>query len=343
MNLNLYSIRAKGFGLFLLSAFLWLACSTEDDDMRAPEPETPESPVNPEEPDTPGKPDTPEEPDTPEPEKLPINITTVLAAIETRVTDNAFDYGDRIGLYVANRDAAGNPATLAASGNHVDNMRFIYSGRWVPDTPLYWKDNTTHADFYLYYPYTESVTDVNAMPFRVFADQHTSSNYKANDLLIGSTLDVIPSEDAVGIDVKHVMSQVQVAIEPGFGFTAQGLAASQVSVSVDRVKTECTVDLTTATVTPTGEAVSSVTPLKDGDIYKALIVPQTVAEGRLITVTVNGNPYHFNKTFTFESGKLHKFTVTLSRMNDGMNVGIGSWEDDGTDNGGEAEYLYNHN
>ena len=33
----------------------------------------------------------------------------------------------------------------------------------------------------------------------------------------------------------------------------------------------------------------------------------------------------------------HKFTVTLSKTSNGINVTIGQWEDDGTDNGGTAE------
>ena len=93
-------------------------------------------------------------------QKLPININT---SVDTRVIDNSFEKGDNIGLFVVNYKADGSAGTLKATGNHVDNMKYTYNGTWTPASPTYWKDNTTHADFYLYYPYTGSIGDVNAM------------------------------------------------------------------------------------------------------------------------------------------------------------------------------------
>lgn len=40
---------------------------------------------------------------------------------------------------------------------------------------------------------------------------------------------------------------------------------------------------------------------------------------------------------TLEAGKKHKFTVTLSKTSNGVNVNITKWEDDGIDYGGTAE------
>ena len=107
-------------------------------------------------------------------------------------------------------------------------------------------------------------------------------------------------------------------------------------MKINGIKTQATVDLATKAVTPTGTA-TSITPLKENGSYKAIIVPQTVAQGNLVTVTVDGRDYNLQKAFTFESGKRHKFTVTLSKTSNGINVDIDDWEDDGTDNGGTAE------
>ena len=56
-----------------------------------------------------------------------------------------------------------------------------------------------------------------------------------------------------------------------------------------------------------------------------------------ITVNVGGKDYNLKKAFTFVSGKCHKFTVTVSKTRNGINVNIDGWETDGTDNGGVAE------
>ena len=277
-------------------------------------------------------------PDEPAPTgKLPITISTSVSGVEeSRVTDYAFEAGDEAGLYVVNRRADGSAAQLLAQGNHVDNMHFTYNGTWTPDSPIYWLDNETHADFYLYYPYKASVADVEALPFSVAADQSTEAAYKSGDVVIGSALNVAPTESAVAIETKHVMSQMLVTLEPGNGFTEESLAAADVQVKINGVKTAATANLSTATVTATGSA-ATVTPLHVENAYKALVVPQSVAESNLITVTVDGRDFNLKKAFTFVSGKRHRFTVTLSKTSSGVNVDINPWEDDGTDNGGVAE------
>lgn len=256
-------------------------------------------------------------------------------SIETsRATDDAFENGDCVGLYVVRYDGS-KPGLLAASGNYVDNMRFRYTGVWTPDSPIYWPDNTTHADFYLYYPYAD-VRSVTAYPFAVKADQSTESAYKQSDFLIGKASDVAPSENAVGIIASHVMSRMIIYIEPGDGFTAQSLAAAAVSLRINGLQCGSTVDFASGSATPVGDAVS-ITPFFAGDCYKALVVPQTVAEGNLITVTVDGRDYNLKKAFTFKKAVSHKFTVKVSRSSSGVNVSISAWGDDGTDNGGVAE------
>lgn len=274
-------------------------------------------------------------PDTPTPDKpadkLPISISTSI----TRATETAFESGDKVGLFVVNHNADGSAAALNTSGNYVDNMLYTYTNVWTPATEIYWKDDKTHADFYLYYPYRQQVESVTAMPFSTKADQSTLTAYKSGDLLIGSTLNVAPALSAVRIEARHIMSQVDIRLKAGAGFTESTLAAANVRVSLNNIRTDATVDLATAAVTPTGTA-STITPYNDGSAYHAIIVPQQVAEGNLITVSVDGSEYNLSKAFTFQSGKRHTFTVTIDKTSSGMNVTIGAWENDGHDNGGSA-------
>ena len=281
---------------------------------------------------------SPEPEPQPQPEvKLPIKIST---SVTTRATDEAFEEGDGIGLFVVNNNADGTSVALQPTGNHVDNMKYTYNGTWVPTTQTYWKDDTTKADFYLYYPFASSVSSVDAMPFNVNADQSTAANYKAGDLLIGKATHVAPTQNAVKIDAKHAMSQMIINLVAGNGFTESSLAASQVTVKVNRLKIQSTANLATGEVTAKGND-ADITPLKgEGNSYKAIIVPQTVGEGNLITVNVDGRDFNLAKAdnFTaFAAGKKYKFTVTLSKTSNGVNVNITKWEDDGIDYGGTAE------
>ena len=101
-------------------------------------------------PDVLSKPTEPDEPDKPA-AQIPINISATI----TRATEEAFESGDRIGLFVVNRNADGSAATLKPLGNHLDNMPYTYTTTWNAEKTVYWKDAQTHADFYMYYPYTQ--------------------------------------------------------------------------------------------------------------------------------------------------------------------------------------------
>lgn len=308
-------MKVRIYGVMLLFAAILCACSSSgvDEPADVPVPEPPSSPI-------------------------PINISVSQSGIdETRVADNVFEAGDRIGLYVVNRNSSdGSERPLATQGNYIDNALFAYDGMWRPETLLYWLDDKTYTDFYIYYPYTASVADVNNMEFSVAADQSTEAAYKAGDMLMGMAKNIAPTESAVHITARHAMSQMYITIVPGNGFTAESLAAADVKVRINGVRTHASANLATGEVEAVG-VTTTVTAYKDGDVYKALIVPQSVGDGNLITVNVDGRDYNMPKAFTFVSGKRHRFTVTLSKTNAGVNVSIDQWEDDGTDNGGTAE------
>lgn len=276
-------------------------------------------------------------PPTPPTEKLPINIST---SVSSRATDLAFEVGDKIGLYVVNHKADGSAAALQVSGNHVDNMQYTYNSTWTPATQTYWIDNSTHADFYLYYPYTSSITSIDAMPYSLKANQSQLSDYKAGDLMIGKTIDVAPTQLSVKIEAKHVMSQMTINLVAGNGFTDATLAAAKISVKVNKLKTKATANLATGAVTAIGDEADIIPYKVANNSYKAIVVPQLVGEGNLITINVDGRDFNLPKTSNFagfEAGKKHNFNVTLSKTSNGVNVNITKWEDDGNDYGGTAE------
>ena len=79
-----------------------------------------------------------QEDDTPvDARHTPMRFEVTHPSQRTRVTDSGFENGDRIGLFVVNHNADGTPGTLQPVGNHVDNMRFTYSGTWTPDEQIY--------------------------------------------------------------------------------------------------------------------------------------------------------------------------------------------------------------
>lgn len=282
--------------------------------------------------------DIPEPTPEPVPEPIAITLHCGIANTTTKATDTGFETGDRIGLYVVNYNNE-TPGNLQATGNHVDNMAFTYnSGAWTPQTPVYWKDETTPADFYAYYPYAATPTDITACPVEVKADQSNETAYKASDFLWGKTSKVHPTEEAVNITLSHLFSCAVVKVVAGSGFTDSGLAASDVQVKLNNVRCQAAVNLADGTVTAS-ESTGNVSFFRtEGNTFKALIVPQTVAlSGNFITVTIDGEEFNMEKEFTFVGGHRHQFTLTVRKTSNGINVDINDWIDDEEDNGGIAE------
>lgn len=277
--------------------------------------------------------------EVPEPEskKIPITLSCGITATSTKATDTGFETGDKIGLYVVNY-SGGVSGPLLNAGNHVDNMRFTYDGTWTPATPIYWEDETTPADFYGYYPYSSTLTNVKTMPVETLADQSTEANYKASDFLWGKTLNVSPTEKAVGLTLDHVFSCAVVKVSAGNGFTTEGLEAANVSVKLNQAVCQATLNLQDGSVTP-GTQKESVSFLRGkNNEFKALVIPQSIPlADNLFTVTIDGRDFNLKKEFTFVGGKRHTFTITVKKTSNGINVDIGDWTDDGEDHGGVAE------
>lgn len=187
----------------------------------------------------------------------------------------------------------------------------------------------------MYYPYTQTVVSVSAMPFGVSADQSSLGAYKSSDLIVGSTLDAAPSASPVNIAARHLMSQVEIVLKAGAGYSESSLADAEVSVKMNNLATSATVDLATSTVSANG-SVRSLTPYKDGAVYRAFVVPQTATGNNLITITIDGADHNISKTVTFVGGKRHTLTATLSKEGGGLSVSISAWESDGIDYGGVA-------
>ena len=239
----------------------------------------------------------------------------------TKVTDTAFEYGDEAGVFM---------------DGCYDNIRMSYDGHWTAAQQMYWPDKETPQDFYAYAPYTAGAA-LSSLTFQTKSDQSAQADYKASDLVRGELKQVAPTEDLINIPTSHILSNMLIRVAPGDGFTAESLAASTISVQVMNLKTAAFVNLRSGSSAATGDA-TTVKPYYNGEYWRAVVVPQTVADGsQLIVVTVDGVPYTLKRGFTFLSGKRHTFTVTVNRTTSGINIGIGDWDDDGTDYGGEAE------
>lgn len=276
-----------------------------------------------------------------EEERIPISFYGTIGP-ETKADANGFQTGDRLGVYVVNYDHEGNPGELKPKGNQVTNVAYTKEATWVPDYEVYYKDKSTHVDFYGYYPYVSNLESVTAIPFEVKEEQDKVGTetamgaYEASDFLWAKREDVSPSASAVVLPFKHRMSQVAVTLVEGTGFNGTWNSLSK-QVLVTGVKRNALINLRTGTVTPTG-AVSArnTVPYFFDDAFRAIVVPQAMdADAPLFTITIDGIPYIYKEgtAFSYLQGKRHNFEITVNKKADGTyefssTSTIRPWDDD---------------
>lgn len=264
---------------------------------------------------------------------------------DTRADESGFADGDRFGLFVVNY-SDGQPSALTLSGNQVNNVAMTYNAdanRWQSTTDIYWRDPITPADVYGYYPFYNGLSSVDSYTFEVRADQSVAgtdgemSAYEASDFLWARTQRATPGKK-VELTFSHVMAGVKVVLEQGSGFDGDAWTKLDKTVTVDNTIRTSEIDLSTGVVTPLGSFDRNIVMNPDGDAWRAVVVPQTVAAGKsTIGITIDGKAYAYTRTdeMTYTPGKLHTFTIKIDRKVDSgdflltlVNEDITPWEAD---------------
>lgn len=275
----------------------------------------------------------------PQPSGQPIRINALCVPSENAVLDNdtAFEDGDRAGLYVVNR-INGKMESLLPSGNHIDNMRFTYHGTWTPSQPIYWMDEQTKADFYLYYPYSSEMDDPRYWTVNVPTDQSAEAAMLQADVLVGRAFNVAPTSQAVEIKARHIMSRLTITLQASQGMTEEKLREADLKVLVNGLITKATVNIATAIATASGTERHDIQACQtDALTFTVTAVPQTVTDGAFITIVVNGDRYTLRRAVTLKQGTWHHATVKVGAANGNIGVTIGGWTIDNTDYGGTAQ------
>lgn len=290
---------------------------------------------------------------------IAINIAGSIDQVPTtRVNDEGFCDGDGVGIYVVNYNGD-VPGTMLSEGNQADNVHYVYNeseNKWIPDYPIYYYDKVTPVDIIGYYPYVSNVDDVNTYSFEVAKDQSTDAanglmgGYEASDFLWGKAEKISPTASRVNVTFHHKMAGAQIYLTEGTGWGENEWNAVDKQVLVTNTIRKATIDLTNGDIAPAGDVptTGTVPAVNDGG-WRAVVVPQSVgASVALFNITVDGTSYIFRKSEQFEytSGKLHKFTIEVSKKSESglefklIGEDIAPWESETITHDGTArEYV----
>ena len=292
---------------------------------------------------------------------IEISLDGSIKQVATKATADGFETGDALGLYAVNYENENQtPGTLLAEGNQADHVKYIFSfenWQWTPVKKVYYKDINTNVDLYVFYPHAEpeSIEDYN---FEVQKDQSKAKTttslggYEASDFLWAKVENVAPTEGKIKVQLDHKMAGIHVILAEGTGFEEGEFGLIAKSVLATGVTRKASINMATGTVTPVGEAQTTgivMCPQTDGS-FRAVVAPQTVAaQTSLFSITVEGLTYKFRKDadFTYEAGKVNKFTIKINRKTptgeyelDLVESTIVPWTEDLNVHEGEARQYY---
>lgn len=238
--------------------------------------------------------------------------------VATRATETAFENSDKVGVYVTAADAA-----LQLGGNEVNNELFTYNGSvWTANRKVYW--NKGKHNVYAYYPYSETVNDVENYSFSVQEDQSTAKNFTLSDFLWASANDITASASAVKMQFAHKLSCVVVKLEKGENF--EGNIPNDTQVYIYSTVAKANIDLSTGDAAKDDYAGSSSIRClqKSAAEYTAIVVPQNITTRRpLVEVITGGVSYLMEGKISLKPGYRHTLTVTLDKNPEKVKIDIG--------------------
>ena len=250
---------------------------------------------------------------------------------QTKVSADAFEVEDQIGLYVTDYVDETTPMPLQISGNRANNIFVTYNGTaWIPEQEVYWGKGK--SDVYAYYPYIETVTDVNKQYFEIATDQ-TGEGYEASDFLWAKAEGVSRADgEKVNLEMKHLMSKLIVRIVAGEDYV--GSLPEDAVVQLHNTVTNVNIDMEKAAVSKDPySGMKSITMRNLGVkisgaekavVYEAIVVPQMIERSvPLIEINSKSVSYLLEDDFNFRPGVVYTYTVTLNTSTTAIKVEIG--------------------
>ena len=277
-----------------------------------------------------------------------MSFNVLAPGVKTKVSNNAFEASDMIGLYVTDYVDATTPMPLQISGNRANNLAVTFDGAvWTPSQTIYW--GADMSDVYAYYPYFEQVQDTESQFFAVATDQ-TGEGYEASDFLWAKAEGVKQSDGAVNLQMSHLMSKLTVKIVAGEDYV--GSLPDDASVLLHSTVTGARVDLSKGSVSKDPYSGAKSIKMKklgirtyegvQAVVYEAIVVPQMLENSvPLLEINSKSVSYLLEDPFNFRPGVAYTYTATLNTSTTSIKVDIGceleDWNSTGGGGSGEGE------
>lgn len=211
---------------------------------------------------------------------IPISFSVKVEKPTTKVTNTAFEKGDKMGLF----------ATTASNSlkgkRYIDNLTLEYTEgtTLVPKRAVFYPEGDVSLNFISYHPYLADGTaaGTSVIPVSVYADQSNAKNRSLSDFLVAQTSGVTGSDKAVPLKYQHKLSKLAITLTPDKDTPIEQLKKDNPRIIVTGIKTAADYDLESGTFSNLGETKDIISSgewiIKDGKLTgkEFIIIPQTL-------------------------------------------------------------------
>ena len=143
---------------------------------------------------------------------VPITFTTKVSKTNTRVTNTAFEKGDKVGLY------AMLSSTSIAKERYINNLLLECGedAKLIPEKTVFYPVGDAMLDFISYSPYQSAEIAANSsiIPVSVQSDQSNAQKRSLSDFLIATQAKIASSEKAVELKFHHKLVKFNITLTP---------------------------------------------------------------------------------------------------------------------------------
>lgn len=172
---------------------------------------------------------------------IPISFSTKISKSTTKVTQNTFNVGDKIGVFAVLTDNSLN------GQRYIDNL-YLECGKdatLIPQKEVFYPEGDATLDFISYFPYqAEGITKGSShLNIAVQADQHQSSDYSLSNFMTAQVKNVPNSTECVQLEYKHQLAKIKIVLAPKKGENVDDMLKANPCIVATGFKTQAVYDL----------------------------------------------------------------------------------------------------
>lgn len=281
------------------------------------------------------------------PIQFSVNMATQAHSATTRVTTDAFEPQDQIGLF-----ATLSPAKLSEE-RYIDNLLLETADgtQFTPEQVVYYPIGDVTLDFTAYYPYqTGGLSSGNSiLSISVQTDQSIPGNLSKSDFLLARKEGISNGTETVELNFEHKLSRLKIALVPEEGEELASLLADDPRIVVTGIQTGAKYNLEDATIsdlqtpediTPAGKWTDNDTELIGKEL---IIIPQNLnSQKQSIILEWKGQIYtYLMPDVELQSGDQCEITIEVRKQENQILSGIAGsitdWSDEINEAGSNEE------